>query len=148
MSTPMTPQPNNHPPVAHYNYDELEDDCHCPLCESYRESVKHLMECRRMTRRHPVTCTCWTCNNKRQAALDAVVAINKRDLYSELSYLTSGHKLGATFLRWIYDRITDENFRSPQWWATDVNRIALKSWMDTWQAAYLPPRLLAVSGLY
>lgn len=73
---------------------------------------------------------------------------NKRDIYSELSYLTSGHKFGATFLGWVYQRMIDENFKPPHWWADTAASITLRGWMNEWQTQHLPKHLWAVSGLY
>lgn len=76
------------------------------------------------------------------------MANNKRDIYSELSYLASGHKMGENFLGWVYRRITDEKFKTLEWWAEIAGQIPLRNWMKEWQDEHLPRELWAVSGLY
>lgn len=147
MASGCSPQPNK-PPIVHFNYDDLDENCHCALCSEYRSTVAHYIQRRRDTRKHSAECDCFMCVSKQAAILEMRVASNKRDIYSELSYLTSAHRLGAEFLRWVYARMTDESFRGPEWWANDSMRLSLRAWMDEWHRHRLPQEVWAVSGLY
>lgn len=80
--------------------------------------------------------------------MDMRVANNKRDVYSELSYLTHAHKLGPDFLRWVYGLITDENYAQPKWWMERAPILPLCDWMMEWQDQHLPKEVWGVSGLY
>lgn len=141
------PQPSS-PPTVHFNYDDLDEKCHCALCSEYRSTLAHYIRRRKDTKGHSATCDCFMCVSKQAAILEMRVASNKRDIYCELSYLTNQHRLGSQFLRWVYAKMTDEKFRGADWWANSSMQLTLRNWMDQWQHEYLPKEVWAVSGLY
>jgi hypothetical protein len=76
-----------------------------------------------------------------------MAAIAKRDTYSELSYLTNEHRLGKQFLNWLYDKVTDSNYKRDAWWAVRAFSRPCSTWIFEWQTLYLPRAVWAVSGM-
>jgi hypothetical protein len=144
----------NAPPIAHYDYDELEEkgrECTCALCENYRTTFAIYDEYRIMCRGHERSCSCYLCTQKNEVQISYLAALSQRDTYCELSYLTVGHsrkKLAPQFLGWLYSRMTDPTYRSEKWWAIKGPCKSLAEWMIEWQIANLPRHLWNVSGVY
>lgn len=100
-----------------------------------------------MCKGHSRSCTCYLCTQKNEAQIAYLASVSKRDTYSELSYLVGERPLGPRFLDWLYGMMEDSKFKSDAWWAIRAPCATLQSWIDQWQGM-LPPRLVAVSGLY
>lgn len=136
------------PAVEHYNYDEIDVDCTCTLCTSYKESMADYVHTLSLVPGHGWHCKCQLCKQKR-AQHQAMLAIsNKRDLYCELSYLTDEHPFSAPFLGWVLTKIRDMKFKSEAWWASHCPKKPLRAWMNEWQKANLTKEIIAVSGMY
>lgn len=146
--------PPNPPPVAHFDYDELEaegSECKCALCESYRTTFATYNEHRIMCKGHSRSCSCYLCTQKNEVQLSYLAALSQRDTYCELSYLTVGRdrrKLAPHFLGWLYKKMTDPSYHSEAWWAIKAPCKSLAEWMLEWQITHLPRHLWAVSGVY
>lgn len=148
---PYSPKQLDRPPIEHFDYDELGktgEECQCPLCEAYRSTYEVYDNFNRINKYHKPGCACYVCSQKTEAQLSYLAALCKRDTFSELSYLTHQHRLGPTFLGWIYDRMQDRDFHSEAWWAIKAPAITLQTWMNLWQRRFMPKHLWGVSGLY
>jgi hypothetical protein len=120
------------PPPVHYNYDELTD-CPCHLCVGVRllgadAAVKRAMleaDGGRFADVPP---------EKRYEPLSIafLAQSNRRDLYCELSYLTSYKAWSAQFLAWVLGLIEDPTWRSEAWWAWRSQTRTLGSWIKAW----------------
>ncbi len=57
---------------------------------------------------------------------------NKRDLYSELSFLTHDKRDGEEFLAWVLDKVSGTNYKGMGWWANHSAKLTLGHWILTW----------------
>jgi hypothetical protein len=56
---------------------------------------------------------------------------NKRDLYSELSFLTHDKRDGEEFLLWVLDKTTSK-YKGMGWWANHSAKLTLEHWILQW----------------
>ncbi len=139
-------------PFAHFNYDEVDIFCQCPLCRSYFTAVMDFAFVLSVTEGHRWHCRCRLCDDKRTIHRTSLTAGSRRDLFSELSFLTHEHPFSRQFLSWVLAKIQDDRLkgtalRTDSWWANHSPKKPLSAWMTEWQRAYLSPALIAVSGL-
>ncbi len=76
-----------------------------------------------------------------------MAAAHRREIYSELSFITHEHRKGPVFLAWVYDRMRDPKYRKESWWATTSINRTCAAWISEWQASFLPRQVWAVSGI-
>lgn len=147
------------PPLEHFDYDELEDEnsqCGCVLCTAYRDSLAEFTYYSAICSRHKRTCKCTYCKERNSSQIVHMAALNKRDTYSELSFVVNRrmdesahtHLVGTQFLQWIYNRMIDKAWKTEGWWAIQASNFTLQDWIEQWQLAYLPRALWEVSGIY
>lgn len=134
------------PPREHFNYDDIDLFCRCTLCVKYFEAVLDFEFFLSVTEGHRWHCTCYLCGQKRKHHTTSLAESSRRDLYSELSYLTHAHPFAPPFLNWVLRIIRDATFKSESWWASHAQKRALSTWMVDWQRLYLSPPVIAASG--
>lgn len=119
------------PSYEHYNYDDLDVDCKCCLCLGYftAREVHHVLLTD--TSDHKWRCPCAVCKEKRKAYMTLLATANKRDLYSELSFLTHDKRDGEEFLRWVLDKVTSK-YKGMGWWANHSAKLTLGHWILQW----------------
>lgn len=139
-------------PIEHFNYDDLDEHCECPLCLAYREAQRVDAEIRESSVGHRPDCHCTSCQNRKDAHIGLLAATNKRDIYSELSYLACKSKYQSDFMRWIGIRVLAPDFPrakiSTMWWAYQAANHSLRWWADEWLRANIPQELWRSSGFY
>jgi hypothetical protein len=136
------------PPQNHFNYDDIDVFCRCALCTEYYRATGEFSFHTKLTVGHKWHCKCFMCSQRREAHIESLAAGSRRDLYSELSYLTHGHPYANRFLYWILQLIRDPCYKSDAWWATHSPKKPLNAWMNEWQKSNLSPALIAVSGMF
>lgn len=135
------------PPRAHYNYDDIDVFCRCPLCQTYFSAVQDYEHFLSLTTGHRWHCPCYLCGQRRAFHQISLAQGSRRDLYCELSFLTHEHPFAPQFLGWILRLIRDTSFHTDTWWATHSHKRPLSAWMNDWQKAHLSPAMIAVSGM-
>jgi hypothetical protein len=134
------------PPTSHFNYDEM-DDCQCALCTDYRQAVTEYKYWVAYTAKDTQDCDCFYCQRKAGSLEYLRIATAKREIYSELSFLTKGSPSHPSFMKWMSGVITHNEDKSG-WWSQVAYNKPLKFWMLQWQSRFLPRQLWAVSGVY
>lgn len=136
---------SDEPPIEHFNYDVMDVDCRCRLCDDYRQAKQTYEGTKRERSRHSRFCRCEHCIGHRDRLVDFLAASNRRETYSELSFiLASGpvpHRQARECLRWFYGLATDADYNTRTWWALNSPQCTLSKWMELFEAA-----TLAVSG--
>lgn len=125
------------PSLKHYNYDILDGDCQCSLCEHWRKSVHEYGNFIADTPSHAWSCTCVTCRKKMKVYDRVLVASLKRETYSELSYLVENHPEKGPFLAWVWraTQYPDGNRKtfSHSWWLDRGAKVTLGWWLRKWK---------------
>ena len=125
-------------PVQHFDYtvmDQRPGACFCKLCKDFRATRARATKLEVDTADHPQRCRCNTCREKRSVQFAALAASNRRDTYSELTYLANEMPWRDTFLLWAFKRIafpTDIQKKSNHWWQRSVEQKSLGSWLEDW----------------
>lgn len=57
---------------------------------------------------------------------------NKRDLYSECSFLTHDKRDGPQFLAWVLTKVLDYRYKGNGWWANHSAKLTLGHWILLW----------------
>jgi hypothetical protein len=150
-------QLTDHPPIIHFNYDETDASCRCSLCTGFRAAKIQYESVRRERAKHHRYCKCDDCAVHKQSLYTYLAASNKREIYSELSYVLMSkdkpHRLAVKCLQWAYEKILDPDFRNTRWWALNSDQRLLRRWMEDFQDEWgarngVPAGFWAVSGLY
>lgn len=124
---------NNMPPLVHYDYEALEEiPCTCSLCTGYRSALTACRESVPATEGHKFRCRCKACRARKTAERARLAASNRRDTYSELSWISAQYKWRETFLRWAAARICRDDWKPSLWWCRDGERLSLGSWLESW----------------
>ena len=121
------------PPIDHFNYDELHN-CPCHLCEGERRLGAEAQDKRILLEEEGERFGPDVPPEKRYEPISIafLAQSNRRDLYSELSWLTQGRGWRAQFLRWVLDRIEDHEWHGEPWWAWRSQTRTLGSWIKEW----------------
>jgi len=131
----MDHTPRIMPSLEHWDYDELDGEakpCRCFLCVGARSTRLQREDAQRLREGQPfisVTPETDAWKRKIRAHLEAQ---NKRDLYSELSFLLRGYTWKTEVLKWVLEKILDLNWRHPYWWVRDTELKSLGSWVEDW----------------
>jgi hypothetical protein len=144
------------PDVLHFDYEETEADCHCRLCNDYRQAKAEYETIKALRAKHHRFCRCASCSTHRDLFVAYLAAANKREVYSELSYLLVSppkpSRLAGECLNWVYTKIVDPAYHNTLWWALSSDRRMLRTWITDFQSEWgsqrgLPTHVWAVSGL-
>lgn len=119
------------PGPIHFNYDELDIDCKCRLCSDYFDAREVHQYLAAETVDHKWRCGCAMCKEKRKAYMTLLATANKRDLYSELSFLAHDKRDGDGFLLWTLDKVTSR-YKGMGWWANHSAKLTLGHWILLW----------------
>jgi hypothetical protein len=122
---PSDPNPNE----DHYNYDDLDNDCPCCLCASYRSAKAELDVATVEADGLNWKGMCDRAKRRRRAHIRMLAVSNKRDLYCEMSYLTHTKRDGPEIMAWILGKLKT---RSQGWWANHSAKRTLGSWILEW----------------
>jgi hypothetical protein len=118
-------------PLEHYNYQVLDKDCSCRVCEDWRNK-KAVVEKRgdlytRVTRTDAL-----------DARLSYFAAATRRDLYCESSYHATRNWWGPYFMNWL-DGVTIEVDKTDRnWWNRVASRLPLLWWFRQFDLAQSP----------
>jgi hypothetical protein len=145
------------PTADHYDYELNEVVCRCRLCTDYQQAKTAYETVKQQRGRHHRFCRCEACTAAKSRFVDYLAALNRLEIYSEMSYVLSSaprpHPLSGVCLDWTYNKILDPDYRGLTWWALSSDRRTLRSWIDDFQKDWgarngLPATVWAVSGLY
>lgn len=124
------------PSLNHFNYDELDQHCHCPLCEAERDAATIYTNFTDIHELHIWTCQCKECKQRGKLYEDLLLATVKRDTYSELSYLVQKHPEKGPFLAWVWRTTqhlnTQKKTFSRNWWINRGIVTTLGWWFRKW----------------
>lgn len=141
-------------PVEHYNYDVLDnpyDPCPCVLCVRARETILTANLLLIPDMHAPARCRCVACTQRKRADAAALEAINRRTVYSELSWLVRRQRWAPGFLQWLWIHVADLEWRPEMivwrpnwdaakqpkrsvrsWWMYETENKILASWIEDW----------------
>ena len=125
------------PSLNHFNYDDLDEHCHCGLCETERRTGSAYARFIEIRRQHPWTCQCESCKTRNSLYEDFLIAGIKRDTFCELSFLVQDHPERGPFLAWVWraTQMTDSKSKtfSKIWWLNQGMTATLGWWLDKWK---------------
>lgn len=124
------------PTLKHYNYDDLDTDCHCTLCVQWRQSLSSYRDYMQDRPVHIWSCTCVPCKTRMRLYEEVLITSIKRETYSELSYLVEKHAEKGPFLAWVWRSTQYDGNRktfSRAWWADRGAKITLGWWLKKWK---------------
>lgn len=131
-------------PLEHYDYETLDAQCVCIVCEDWRGTAKALEKAREVIADHPRSCLCCECKAMYSARSRYLAALNRRDLYSEASYhATRDPALGPRFMSWVGVQMIEPRPKSQNWWEIKAPALPLLAWFTTFEKASY---VLQVSG--
>lgn len=116
-----------HEPLAHFDYDDISD-CGCSLCSDYRRLMKAYHATLKYTVGHKKRCRCAPCLEMKHARMLFVAASNKRDVYSEFSFMMRASPSGLRFMEWLMGFIETYN-QSPGWWYSRSPDVPRRFWI-------------------
>jgi hypothetical protein len=125
IGPPKDPDPGE----DHFNYDELDVNCSCSLCDAYRKAKIELEEASIAAEGLSWKGMCDESKRRRKAHIRMLAISNKRDLYCEMSFLTHGKRDGHEIMAWIQGKLKT---RSAGWWANHSAKRTLGSWILEW----------------
>jgi len=85
-----------------------------------------------VTAEHKFRCRCVQCLERKRAERAFLMISNKRDTYSELSWISKPHKWRERFLTWAWTNITNKDWKNHYFWSHEAERKSLESWLEDW----------------
>lgn len=133
---------------AHYDYPQLDVSCTCKYCADWREKRRSFDHAKALTSDHSISCYCWRCVARRDLQTSYLAALNKRDIYCEISWHASKHKdsYGPTLMQWI-DVVLQSDELGEGWWYTRAPYFPLRHFLYRFQAVF-STKIPAVSGMF
>ena len=119
-------------PYEHYNYEALENTCRCKLCSNLAAARAAHGGIASEARGHKFRCSCAKCKAVKKSEREILVLSNRRDTYSELSFISSGRTWRNTFLNWAWGRVANPEWGDAYFWIHDAERKSLGSWLEDW----------------
>lgn len=129
-------------PLEHADYPLLDQRCACSICIDWRDKKAIFDAALQIVISHQRTCKCAECKVMRRAGTAYHASNNRRDLYSEMSYLVGGKKWGHHAMRWLENEIKDPA-RTDGWWQGRAPYYSMASWLNR----FVHSATTAVSGL-
>ena len=123
-----TPDPDT--TADHFNYDALVD-CGCWLCRGQRQLEAEAEATLLPVADHVYRCPCTGCAASRKAKTRLIAHANKRDAYSELSFVSQDRSWAPLLLAWMLSRVRDPTTKE-WWWAYRAERTTIGAWISSW----------------
>lgn len=100
---------------AHYNYPILDASCMCDICTDWRLKREAYLNAQAPVDRHNRSCRCDDCRLMRRVRTVYHAAVNRRDLYSEMSWLVRDLPEGSNVMTWLKGEMARPD-RGDGWW--------------------------------
>jgi hypothetical protein len=133
----MTADFSPDPPFEHYNYDVLEGRdinhpaCQCFLCREWFAKSDAFKASELACEGHKNRCRCDDCKVRHKVRLAMIAAGMRRDIYSELSFLTKNETWRDEILAWFLNFIKTTN-KKDSWFALKAEGHPLNYWLQKW----------------
>jgi hypothetical protein len=125
--------------LDHFDYPDLDEKlCPCTLCLKMRALNAYLAEAVTATSEHKGMCACDECKERGKRARAALAWSNRRDTYSEMSFLVQDKTWRTSLLRWLFAEVTKPRAdpsltgRSDHWWIYEAEQKSLAEWIEDW----------------
>jgi hypothetical protein len=130
----------------HFDYPAIDDTCDCLLCVDWRAKRAVYAQLLSVVDNHPRSCMCGDCAAMRRVRTSYHAAVNKRDLWSEMTYLANGKAWGEFVLSWLGSEINDPK-RGDGWWEGRAPYYSLGYWLNrAHHCRVISSRSMVVSG--
>lgn len=101
---------------AHYDYPVLDASCACGICVDWRIKREEYHALLRPVEHHNRSCSCDGCKKMRKVRTVYHAAVNRRDLYSEMSWLVRDLPQGPAVMGWLANSEMQRPDRGDGWW--------------------------------
>lgn len=140
-------------PLNHFDYPTLDDRCFCEICVIWRSARERYDALLALVAGHARSCRCADCKAMRRSRTHYHGAVNRRDLYCELSYHAAGRPpngdavnprppaWGMHLMQWVKAEVLNPAIGAG-WWEGRAPYMPLASWLNRFTAA-----VGAVSGM-
>jgi hypothetical protein len=120
--------------TRHYDYTVLDEECQCSVCVDWRQKRDQYVILRDDVAGHNRSCMCGRCKKMRKQRTLYHAAMNRRDLFCEISFLVSAHPQGSRVMVWLQREIYDPQ-RRDGWWEGRAPYYPLGYWLRRFEAA-------------
>jgi len=118
-------------PLEHFDYGELDLHCCCAICEEWRSSLAAMKLIEPIKQKYGNNCSKLqdpTVIPFVKARSIYHAALNRREMYCELSYHAAQNKNGGALMDWAGNLILDRK-RADSWWERYGNEVSLGYWL-------------------
>jgi hypothetical protein len=128
---------------VHYNVrhsDEAIETCGCGLCHDWRVRRAEVERMAPFVEGHERGCQCGYCRVERQLRFGFLGSVNRRDLWTEMTYHTELNKdfrQNATTVLQRLRRELENPERTQAWWAIEGGRLPMGFWFRRVQPSVL-----------
>lgn len=116
-------------PPQHFDYSSIDDRCDCLLCVDWRAKRAIYLQLQSIVLGHRRSCMCKDCKEMRRVRTSYHAAVNKRDLFSEMSWLAHGKAWGAFVMQWLNGEINRPE-RGDGWWEGRAPYYSMAYWLN------------------
>lgn len=133
MTNDFSPDPS----FNHSNWDQIDGRdptvpaCGCFLCKDWFLKSAQFWEQEGVCKDHNNLCRCSKCLVRIKVRTAMIAAGMKRDIYSELSFLTKNENYRDEVLSWFLNFIKTCN-KKDTWWAFKTEGFPLDYWLQRW----------------
>lgn len=131
-------------PLNHSDYSQIDSDCDCQICRNWREKLQILNQSLSRVSGHHKSCFCNNCVVMWRDRTSYLAALNRRDLYSEMSWYSEDRPDGSALMKWITEQIHDY---SDKWWSERGGKITIGEWMERFSNVISSGATIVFSGI-
>lgn len=102
--------------VDHYDYPVLDSSCACSVCTDWRIKRDAYQAALAPVVAHNRSCRCAGCRSMRSLRTVYHASVNRRDLYSEMSWLVRNEPKGPDVMTWLLHSEMQRPDRGDGWW--------------------------------
>jgi hypothetical protein len=120
-------------PLDHFDVRD-DEPCACSVCTAWFAAKREADAASAARPPHPPTCNCRECVPARRARYRLQALNARRDLWIEMSYHASMHKVGEPYMAWLAAEMADDR-KTLGWWANEASRFPLAYWFKRFEQA-------------